>query len=182
MVSIQDILKQFDMHCLSKEESNSPLIPSMIRLGKLIQESYTDICYDVTLGAWYGKRMIITMKNLDIANVKRTDLIEIVDVDSMKKTILFFGPMPPPMISPLLFMIPYAKQEIQYLISFRIKEEKRKENVFDSLNHITCKTTFIDLLSVVLITLQQDTSMVINDSLVLLTAESLEQMEKTLER
>ena len=182
MVSINEVLNQFNMHCLSQEESNNPLIPSLIRLGKLIKESYADSGHDVTLAAGYGKRMIITKRNLDIAHIERTDILEVVDVDPVKKTILFFGPMNPPMIAPLLFMIPYAKKEVQFLISFSVNEEKVKENVFDSLKHIPCKTTFLEMLSEVLKTLQQDTSMMIDEKVVIMTAESLQQMEKTLER
>ena len=73
----------------SKENSNSPFIPEIVRAGKKLKES--DIATDAIISLSYGRRILVNAENIDIGKIRREDLLEIVDFDPVKRVLLVMG-------------------------------------------------------------------------------------------
>ena len=176
-----EICHSFHQYCLSPEESNNICIPYIIQLGKTIKAKLKNYCIDSCIAVQYGKRLIITKKDVTVDFIQRTDINEIIDVDPVKNTIMFFGPSTLHTLSPLLFMICYAKEDIHYIIALRMKEKALKEDMFIALPHVEKEKTFLDLLKSLLMQLQSCDKIIVDESILILTAKTKEQMEKIIE-
>ena len=170
-----EIQNNFKQYCHSKEESNAPFIPLLIKLGMKLNGLPWIKKDSITLASRYGKRLLITTKNLDITNLKRQDFIEIIDVDPVKKIILYFGPSFPPDITPYLWVMHYAKKELQFSIYFKYEHE---ENIIESLPYIEKKGDFIDIVKKMLLLLQQTSGFQFNTNGIIITGQTMNEIEK----
>jgi hypothetical protein len=169
----------FQTYCHSKQESNSPFIPQIIELSyKLHSMSSLEIS-SLTIAHSYGKRLLITAMNADMKQLHRKDFVEIIDVDPVKHTIFYFGPTHPPIITPFLWMLHYAKREIQCSIYFT---STSKENIIESFPHIKSEGAFLTILKNMLKTLQHSPGIRYNDNVVLITAKSFDEMEQIIKK
>jgi hypothetical protein len=98
----------------SREETNCPLITDMLKISRKIneKESLKDK-KDVIISFTYGKRMIINGLVGDYPNIKRTELLEIVDYDPIKNNLLVMGSTEPLIETSIHFMIHHARKEIK---------------------------------------------------------------------
>jgi len=98
----------------SREETNCPLITDMLKISRKIneKESLKDK-KDVIISFTYGKRMLINGLVGDYPNIKRTELLEIVDYDPIKNNLLVMGSTEPLIETSIHFMIHHARKEIK---------------------------------------------------------------------
>jgi len=174
MSSSFQFLNQFQYHRISQDESNNPVLPQIVKIGKKISHISSVDVSSTAIAFNYGKRMIITKNNAKIDHLQRNDIVEIIDVDPVKNIVLYFGPSPPPLISPILWMIAYAKKEIQYLISLEKKSEKDSFPI--SIPSIKEENTFIEMIKSILKQLQKQEIIKINTDTLILTAQTEDQM------
>jgi hypothetical protein len=104
---------------VSKETSNSPLFGEMTKLGQTLKhlglsESETGIVsYD------YGRRLIITAKNIDVKQMNQADVVEIVDYDPLKNIMLVIGTKEPCQEAPVHWIIQKARHDINVLLEIQ---------------------------------------------------------------
>jgi len=170
-----DFMNHFNYHCLSKEESNNPVIPQILKFGKMILSLENITLSKCSIAIPYGKRLIISKNDAIIHQLHREDIIEIIDVDPIKNLIIYFGPSQPPLLTPFLWMISYAKKEIQYIISLEMKFEK--ENNIAALSHINKENTFLNTVKLILKQLQKQDIIKIDDHTLILTTQTKEDMK-----
>ena len=182
MSSTFQFLDRFQYHRISQDESNNPILPQIAKIGKKISQLPHVNNSSASIAFHFGKRMIITKKNANIDHLQRNDIIEIIDVDPVKNTSLYFGPSPPPLISPILWMIGYAKKEIQYLIFLEKNREKNREkdSFSTSITNIKKEDVFIEMIKSILKQLRKQEIILINTDLLILTAQTEEQMYKNI--
>lgn len=105
---------------LSKEECQCPLTPEIIRTGKNINDLKEDI--SGVISTRYGKRMITTTPKVDLGGITRKKLVEIVDYNPVKNTLLVIGKKKPSAEAPTHWLALQAKPEINAVICLHDKE------------------------------------------------------------
>lgn len=112
----------FQTFYISKEQSNCPLISEIIRVGKKFKERgiLNNAIGTISLG--YGKRILINGKDVDLANINREDILEIVDYDPIKKIALTIGQKEPDIETPIHWLIHHARNDVNAVIQLNSKQ------------------------------------------------------------
>ena len=107
----------FQTFYTSKEQSNSPLITEIIKLGKILDKNDPGKeIRSLTMSLRYGKRLIINSDYDDIGGIKREEILEIIDYDPVKKNLLVIGPCQPKIESSIHWMIHHARDEVNVVV------------------------------------------------------------------
>ena len=107
----------FQTFYTSKEESNCPLITEFVRIDRNIEKKgFSKDIDSLTSSMRYGKRVIINSDYEKIGEISRRDILEIVDYDPVKKTLLVIGPKKPKVDSSVHWMIHHARSEINAVV------------------------------------------------------------------
>jgi hypothetical protein len=182
MSSKEDHFSHFYYHRLSSEEINNDLIPQISELGKYIHLHANHFVKESTIAISYGKRLIITGENRMVNMIKKENMIEIIDVNPVKKHVLYFGSAIPSRYTPLLYLIHYAKKEIQVQLFITFKEDRAKHFKMISASFINDENTFMDLVKSVLISLQTHDHVIINNKYLLMTGPTKQSIETSLKQ
>ncbi len=102
---------------ISKEEINNPLIVEILKVSKKLKEkSVLTKDSDAIFSIGFGKRMIINGKVKDILNIKREDLLEVVDYDAIRNNLLLIGSTIPKIETSLHWMIHHARDDVNFIV------------------------------------------------------------------
>jgi len=167
----------FQTFFVSREQSNCPLLPDIIRVGKelkdigLLKESVGVI----SLG--YGKRILINGKNVGVGDVKREDIIEIVDYDPVKRVFLAIGRKEPCIETPVHWLIHHARDDVNVII--QLNGENLVERFSEKLPTIEKEYPpgSLELAKEILKTLRMSKSIVIQNKGTLFVGTSLKEAE-----
>ena len=112
---------------VSKEESNCPLIPEVVRFGKKLNElGLLKNIVEISVSLRYGKRVLINSKGSNLKDIKREDFLEIVDYDPLKKVLLAMGIKLPKVETPVHWLIHHARDEVNAIIQINDVELCKK--------------------------------------------------------
>ena len=107
----------FQVFYISKEETRCPLVFEIIKTGKkLKEERILDEGCSAVISLGYGKRMLINGFVEDFSNIRREELLEVVDYDPIKRNLLVIGPCEPKPETSIHWMIHYARDEVNVVI------------------------------------------------------------------
>jgi hypothetical protein len=107
----------FETFYFSNEESNFPLIPDIIRIGKKLKEiGLMDDQSTATISLGYGKRILINGNVEDYTNIGRNELIEVADFDPLKKILLVLGINEPRLETSVHWMIHHARDDVNVIV------------------------------------------------------------------
>lgn len=128
----------FQTFYISREKSNCPFIPEIIKLCKNLKKSgIIDEKSSLVLSQRYGKRVLITSGVEDFSNIKQDELLEIVDYDILKNNLLVLGPGEPRLETSVHWMIHHARNEINVVIQFNEKSiVERISNIITTTEHV----------------------------------------------
>lgn len=120
----------FQTFNISKEKTNCPLIPELIRISKTIKEK--KILSDdssLIISFKYGKRILINGFVEDYSKIKHEELFEVADYDPVKNVLMIIGPGMPRRETPVHYMIHHARNEVNAIIQINSLKfyEKIKE-------------------------------------------------------
>lgn len=107
----------FQTFNISKEKTNCPLIPELIRISKRLKDKI--ILYDdlsLIISFKYGKRVLINGSVEDYLEIKQEELFEVADYDPVKNILMTIGPGEPRLETPVHFMIHHARNEVNAVI------------------------------------------------------------------
>ena len=110
----------FQTFYVSKQESNCPLIPEIIKTSKKLNETnfFKDI-NQIIFSLRYIKRILINADKSNFKEFKQDDFLEIVDYDPLKKVILLIGPKEPRIETPIHWLIHNSRMEINAVIQIK---------------------------------------------------------------
>ena len=115
---------------VSKEQSNCPLIPDIVRLGKKFEDlGLLKEDTEAIISLKYGKRLLINGSGSNLGEIKINDIIEIVDYDPVKKVTLTIGPKNPHVETPVHWLIHKARDDVNAIIhlkSVKLSETYKK--------------------------------------------------------
>jgi len=172
-------IPSFQTFYASKEESNCPLMPEIVRTGKKFKD--LDVLKNITgasISLKYGKRVLMNAKNSDIREIKRADLLEIVDYDPIKKVLLIMGPKEPRIESSIHWLIHHARDKVNAVIQINdgTIAEKLSKKLPTTEKEYPIGT--LELAKEVLRVLRQSKKLVIKNQGLLFVGDSIEDAEK----
>ena len=182
MTSTPDYLSSFQYHCLSSEESSNELIPHIIKLGKLIHQQWNDFIKECIIALSYGKRLVINSENSTLNDLKKEDIIEIIDVNPANNQVLYFGSAIPAKYTPLLHMIHYARNDIQVQLMITLKNDGAKHFRMFPVSLIDKEKTFMDLIKSVLTSLQTQDNVIIDEKNLIMTSPTIQKIETSIKK
>ena len=163
---------------VSKEETNSPLLVDIIKTGKKLKEhGILTKGVNATMSLGFGKRILINTSVKDYSNIKKDEIIEIVDYDPVKNTILVIGPTEPKSETSVHWMIHHARNDVNVVVQIN---DGRLAGFFKEKTFVVeTSTPFVDLdlIKKVLRGLRNNSEVVINNKDVLFTGKSIEDIE-----
>lgn len=71
---------------------------------------------DISVSLRYGKRILMTAKNIDFRKIKDEDFLEIIDYDPFKKVLMAIGLKEPRIETPIHWLIHHARNEVNAII------------------------------------------------------------------
>jgi hypothetical protein len=116
----------FQTFFASREQSNCPLIPDIVRIGKKLKEMglLKDGTGVVSLG--YGRRVLINGNNVSLGDIGRGDILEIVDYDPVKRVALTIGDKEPNVETPVHWLIHHARDDVNAVVQINSKKLEKK--------------------------------------------------------
>lgn len=124
-----NINQKFQIFYISKELTNCPLIIKIIKISKKLKDKgIIKKDNDAVFSLGFGKRIIINGLVKDFSDIKRNELLEVVDFDPIKNNLLLIGPAEPKTETSLHWMIHHARDDINFIAQIKnidlIKELK----------------------------------------------------------
>ena len=107
---------------VSKENSNCPFIPEIIRVSNNFKKNNLSKNVDnMIFSMKYIKRLLINSDKCNYKDIKMDDFLEIVDYDPVKKVILAIGPKEPCIETPIHWLIQNARSDVNAIIQLNDK-------------------------------------------------------------
>ena len=165
----------FQTFYTSREDSNSPLLPEIIKTGKNLKKLGVES--DTTISLRYGRRVLINAENTSLEKIGRSDLIEIVDYDPVKNVLLAIGPKESKIDSSTHWMIHHARNEINAVV--QINDSSLAEKLSNSIPTTDKEYPIgsLEFIKEVLKTLKDGEKIVIRNRGVLFTGSSIKEVE-----
>ena len=165
---------------VSKEQSNCPLIPDIVRFGKKFKDlGLLEDNTEAVVSLKYGKRLLINVSSSNIGNIQINDILEIVDYNITKKIILAIGSKNPHIETPVHWLIHHARDDVNAVI--HLNSEKLADRLAKKLPSTEKEKppgTF-ELAKEILKILQKSKNLVIKKSGVIFVGNSLKEAEES---
>ena len=168
---------------ISKEETNCPLIIEIIKISKKLKEkSILTKNSDAIFSLGFGKKMIINGIVEDFSNIKRKELLEVIDFDPIKNILLLIGSAEPKIETSLHWMIHHARDDVNFIVQIKKNDIINKIKDLD-IAAITNKYPIysIDIIKEVLKTLRKDKKIIIKNDNLLIVGRNTKDIEKQIQ-
>jgi hypothetical protein len=172
MVKEKIKISAFETFFASKEDSNCPIIPNVIKTGREIEKKDKEL--DIILSVRYGGRMLsnVVVNNFD--EIGRKEFIETVDYDPVKKVLLTIGSKEGMKETPIHWMIQHARSDIHVIIQINSLNNLEKYRVPSVEN----KQDILEIVKDILRKLRDDKIVKIENQGLIFTGKSLESVKK----
>jgi len=174
------ISQKLQIFYVSKEETNCPLIIEIIKLSKKLKETNilkkdSEAIFSLT----FGKRMIINGTVKDFANIKRDELLEIVDFDPIKNNLLLIGPAEPRIETSLHWMIHHARNDVNFVVQIK------KTDIINKIKEVDVTDKYpigsLDNTKEVLKALRTNKKVIIKNNGLLIVGRNIEDIDKQIQ-
>ena len=172
--------QKFQIFYISKEETNCPLIIEIIKLSKKLKE--TNILKndnEAIFSLTFGKRMIINGTIKDFSNIKRDELLEVVDFDPIKNNLLIIGSAKPRIETSLHWMIHHAREDVNFVVQIKKTDIIKKIKMV----HVSVRYPIgsLDNTKEVLKALRNNKKIIIKNNGLLIVGRNTEDIEKQIQ-
>jgi len=169
----------FQTFFVSREQSSSPLVSEMMRIGKNFKERELLKETTGTISLGYGKRVIIPGNDFKLDELKREDFLEIVDYDPVKNIILAIGRSQPCIETPVHWLIHHARDNVNAIIQLNGENVIKKLSKTLPTTEKECPPGTLDLAKEVLKLLRTNKNIIIKDTGVLFVGAGIKEVEKS---
>ncbi len=174
------MIPSFQTFFVSREQSSCPILPDMIRLSKRLKEIGISKDAKGIISLGYGRRIIINGNNLDIGNIKKEDILEVVDYDPAKKNLLVIGQNEPNIETPVHWIVISARDDVNAVV--QINDEKLAEKLAKKIPSTEKEqpSGTLELAKEVLKTLRKSKNIVIKNKAVFFVGASFREIEESI--
>jgi ribulose-5-phosphate 4-epimerase/fuculose-1-phosphate aldolase len=174
-------LFNFQTFYLSKEESNCPLIYEIIRVGKKLKDlNLKDKVREITISLRYGKRILINAKENSFEDLKKGDILEIVDYDPIKKIILTIGQKSPKIDTPVHWILHQARDDINAIIQIDYNKLDQKFYNILPITENETKAGTLEQAKEILKQLRNSKRIIIRNQGLIFAGKSIKGLEETI--
>ena len=168
----------FQTFFVSRENSVSPMIVDIIKLGKKFEElSLKEAECNISLS--YGKHLLINARDVNVEHMKQQDIVEIVDYDPIKNIVLAIGKKHPCIETPVHWIVQKARHDIYAIVEITSKKLYQVCcNHYPVIAKTPCGT--IDRAKDILKTARESKILCIKDEGILLAGVHLKEIEDSL--
>ena len=120
----------FQTFYVTREKSDCPFIPDVIKTGRKIQDKLGENV-EVTVSLRYGKRVLINTNIGSFKSLNRDGFLEVVDYDPLKNILLVIGSNNPKPVSTVHWLIHHARDEINAVVEvdFDVSSLKKTKGI-----------------------------------------------------
>jgi len=174
------ISQKLQIFYVSKEETNCPLIIEIIKLSKKLKETNilkkdSEAIFSLT----FGKRMIINGTVKDFSNIKRDELLEVVDFDPIKNNLLLIGPAEPRIETSLHWMIHHVRDDVNFVVQIK------KTDIINKIKDVDVTDKYpigsLDNTKEVLKALRTNKKVIIKNNSLLIVGRNIADIEKQIQ-
>jgi len=175
-------IPSFQTFFVSREQSNCPILPDMIKLGKKIKEIGISKDAKGIISLGYGRRILINSSNLDIGKIKKEDILEVVDYDPAKKNLLVIGQNEPNIETPVHWIVISARDDVNAVVE--LNDEKLAEKLSKKLPTTEKEepSGTLELAKEVLRTLRKNKNIVIKNKSVFFVGAGFKDIEESIRK
>ena len=171
---------EFQTFYVSRETSSCPLLVDIIDFGKKISSIKLFDHSIFTISVSYGKRMVISTKQDNIAVVQSEDIVEIVDYDPIKHVLLAIGKNEPSPDAPVHWMIHHARDDINAVVQIQNNDILPRISMKLPTTKSKLSGGVIDQAKMILQTLRKGKTIGLKNMGVLSVGVNLQEIEETL--
>jgi ribulose-5-phosphate 4-epimerase/fuculose-1-phosphate aldolase len=172
----------FQTFFISKEQSNCPNMIDIFRFSKKLKDlEIIENIDSIIFSLRYGKRILINDDNSNFFEIKRENILEIVDYNPLKRILLAIGPGMPPIETPVHWIIHHARDDVNAICQINYKElyEKIIKKYPTTEKEQTSGT--LNLAKEILKTLRSSKTILIKNDGVLFVGKNLKDIENKVE-
>ena len=164
---------------VSRETSKSPLFGELVKIGHILEIQGISTHETGIMSYDYGRRLIITAKNIDVKQMNQEDIVEIADYDPLKNIMLVIGTKEPSEEAPVHWIIQKARHDINVLLQVHSPSLVTKlQGTLPSTEVVTPPGT-LDRAKELLKTLRKGKTILIQDDEVLFAGINIPEIEKS---
>jgi hypothetical protein len=167
----------FQTFYVSQEQSNCPLVSDIVKIGKKFEEYGLLKNNSGVISLGYGKRILINGNGVSLADVKREDVLEIVDYDPVKKIVLAIGQKEPHIETPVHWIIHHARNDVNAIIQLNDENLVKKIQKKLLATEKTYSSRTLELAKDILKALRTSKSIAIKDKGALFVGTCLKEAE-----
>ena len=170
----------FQTFYVSRETSACPFLADLNNFGKKIRSIKMFNHSNFTISISYGKRMVITTKENNIAQVQSEDVIEIVDYDPIKQVLLVIGKNEPSSDVPIHWIIHHAREDINAVVQIQNNDILSRISVELPMTKSKLSGSVIDQAKMILQALRKGKTIGLKNMGVLSVGVNLKEIEESL--
>jgi hypothetical protein len=164
---------------VSRETSKSPLFGELVKIGHILENQGISTHETGIMSYDYGRRLIITAKNIDVKQMSQGDIVEIADYDPLKNIMLVIGTKEPSQEAPVHWIIQKARHDINILLQLHSPSlVKKLHDTLPSTEEVTSPGT-LNRAKELLKTLRKGKTILIQDDEVLFAGINIPEIEKS---
>ncbi len=164
---------------VSRETSKSPLFGELVKIGHILESQGVSTHETGVMSYDYGRRLIITAKNIDVKQMTQEDIVEIADYDPLKNIMLVIGTKEPSQEAPVHWIIQKARHDVNVLLQLHSPTlSKKLQGVLPSTETSTPPGT-LDRAKELLRTLRKGKTILIQDDEILFAGINIPEIEKS---
>jgi hypothetical protein len=164
---------------VSREISKSPLFGELAKIGHILENQGVSTHEIGIMSYDYGRRLIITAKNIDVKQMSQEDIVEIADYDPLKNIMLVIGTKEPSLEAPVHWIIQKARHDINVLLQIHSPTMvKRLQGTLPSTKEVTPPGT-LDRAKEFLRTLREGKTILIQDDEIMFAGINIPEIEKS---
>ena len=164
---------------VSREASKSPLFGELVKIGHILESQGISTHETGIMSYDYGRRLIITAKNIDVKQMTQADVVEIADYDPLKNIMLVIGTKEPSQEAPVHWIIQKARHDINVLLQLHSPSLVTKLKGSLPTTEETTPPGTLDRAKVLLKTLRKGKTILIQDDEILFAGINIPEIEKS---
>jgi hypothetical protein len=165
---------------VSKETSNTPLFGEIAKIGRTLENLGVPKNAPGIVSYDYGRRLVITAKNIDVKQMNQADIVEIADYDPLKNIMLVIGTKEPCQEAPVHWIIQKARHDINVLLELQSPSlPERLQGILPATQAVTIPGT-LDRAKEFLRTLRTGKTILLQNEGILFAGINIKEIEASL--
>jgi ribulose-5-phosphate 4-epimerase/fuculose-1-phosphate aldolase len=156
------------------------LFGELVKIGHILEKQGVSTHETGIMSYDYGRRLVITAKNIDVKQMSQEDIVEIADYDPLKNIMLVIGTKEPSQEAPVHWIVQKARHDINVLLQMHSPSlVKKLKGALPSTEEATPPGT-LDRAKELLKTLRKGKTILIQDDEILFAGINLPEIEKSI--